>query len=562
MAQYKVQAPDGTEIIVEGPEGAPQSEVIKQAQRLYEERRQRLLAMPYSEIVAGNALIPEPPKPVELGPVGRTVRGVIKGAMIDPAEAIAQVVGGEAGRRGVAEREAAYQASRAAAGDTGIEFSRLAGNILSPLGIAAPIKAAQAAQGLGKIGQAAVAGAAGAVTMPTTGGATTPTEFLQEKAEQAGFGAAFGLGGYYLGKALTPQVKQGVDELVKQGIPVTPGQAYTGVPGWFFRQIESFDLPTMRVERDAINKQFTKSVGDEVLSSIGGKVDPNAQTGIDVFRSVHQQIKNTYDDALSKIPPTPADNLIAGVSDAVEISARSLSDVKKAKEFENVIRANVYNKIKDGKIDGQSLKTIESFLRKKADSIKAFDSDAEAMRTGYTETLKTVKSFIQEVDSTGNIAKANEAWMKRARLKEAVTKSVAEAPGASGTVSPVRMLQEAARQGEGSQAALGTAPLQQQATRAFDILGEGAGEASKYRNMLIAGKLTGLGIYGLFQPAIAIPLFVASGLSYRTAEKLLTSPNIRNAMNQAIERIGPAETARIVESIRMQATAPTGTEEE
>ena len=555
MAQYKVQAPDGTEIIVEGPEGAPQSEVIKQAQRLYEERRQRLLAMPYSEIVAGNALIPEPAQPVQLGTVGKAVRGVIKGAVIDPMEAVAQVVGGEEGRRGVAEREAAYQASRAAAGDTGFEGSRLIGNILSPIGIAAPVKAAQLVSGAGKLGQAAAAGAAGALTMPTMGGATSPTEFIQEKAEQAGFGAAFGLGGYFVGKALAPKVKEGVDELVKQGIPVTPGQAYTGVPGWFFRQIESFDLPTMRVEREAINRQFTKSIGDEVLSSIGGKVDPTAKNGIEVFRSVHQQIKNTYDDALAKIPPTPADNLITGVTDALEVTTAQLSN-KRAKEFQNVINLNVFKKIKNGQIDGDSLKTIESFLRKKADSIKAIDSDGDALRAGYNETLKTVKSFIQEVDATGNIAKANEAWMKRARLKDAVAKSVSEVPGSPGTVSPARMLQEAARQGEGAQAALGTAPLQQQATRAFDVLGEGTGEMSKYRNILIAGKLTGLGVYGIFQPAIAIPLFVASGLSYRTAEKLLTSPNIRTAMDKAIEKIGPAETARLVEGIRMQATAP------
>jgi hypothetical protein len=556
MATYKVQAPDGTEITVEGPAGASQEEVIAQAKRLYEERRQRLLAMPYSEITAGNTLIPEQPQPVQLGPVGRAVRGVVKGAMIDPAEAITQLVGGEEGRKAVAEREAAYQASRAAAGDTGIEFSRIAGNILSPAGLIAPVKAAQLAAPLGRAAQGVAAGAAGAVTMPTTGGATDLAGFAQEKAEQAGFGAVFGLGGYYLGKAITPQVKQGVDDLLAQGIPVTPGQAYTGVPGWFFRQIESFDLPTMRVEREAINSQFTKSIGNEVLSSIGGKVDPDATTGIQIFTSVHNQIKKTYDDAIKNIPPTPADNLVAGVSEGLDIAKAQLSTAKKAKALENDIRANVFNKIKDGQINGEDLKTIESYLRKKSSSIKAFDSDADALRSGYDEILKTVKSFIGEVDTSGNIAKANEAWMKRARLKDAVTKSVAEAPGASGVVSPKQMLQEAARQGEGAQAALGTAPLQRQATQAFDIVGDTtSGEASKYRNMLILGKFTGIGIYGLFQPAIAIPILVASGMSYGTAQKLLTSPNLRNALNQAIEKIGPSEASKLVESIRMQSNA-------
>lgn len=553
MAEYIVEAPDGTELVVEGPAGAPEAQVLAEAQRLFEERRKRLLAMPYSEVVEGTEGMPSQ-EPVRLGTAGQIARGVIKGAVVDPLAAIAQVVGGEETRKQIAEQEAAYQARRAEEGDTGIEVSRIVGSVLSPTGIAAGLGAARALAGAGRAAQAVGAGVAGAVTQPTMG-ATDTQGFLQEKAEQAGFGAAFGLGGYYVGKALTPQVKEGVDELLRQGIPITPGQAYTGVPGWFFRQIESFDIPTMRVDREAINRQFTRSMGNEVLSSIGGTVPDDARNGIQVFRAVQQQIKNTYDDALSKIPSTDASKLIAGVSDGTTLTTAQLSTTRKAKEFENVIKANIFNKIKDGQISGNDLKTIESFLRKKADSIKAIDSDGDALRTGYNEILKTVKSFIQDADKTGNIAKANEAWMKRARFKSAVEKSVAEVPGEAGTVTPRRMLQEAARQGEGAQAALGTAPLQRQAQQAYDVVGETLEEATKYRNMLIAGKLTGLGLYGLFQPAIAIPLFVASGLSYDVARKLLNSPNFRNALNQAIEKIGPAEVSRVLEQSRMQLNA-------
>ena len=553
MAEYIVEAPDGTELVVEGPAGAPEAQVLAEAQRLFEERRKRLLAMPYSEVVEGTEGMPSI-EPVKLGTAGQIARGVIKGAVVDPLAAIAQVVGGEETRKQIAEQEAAYQARRAEEGDTGIEVSRIVGSVLSPTGIAAGLGAARALAGAGRAAQAVGAGVAGAATQPTMG-ATDTQGFLQEKAEQAGFGAAFGLGGYYVGKALTPQVKEGVDELLRQGIPITPGQAYTGVPGWFFRQIESFDIPTMRVDREAINRQFTRSMGNEVLSSIGGTVPDDARNGIQVFRAVQQQIKNTYDDALSKIPSTDASKLIAGVSDGTALTTAQLSTTRKAKEFENVIKANIFNKIKDGQISGNDLKTIESFLRKKADSIKAIDSDGDALRTGYNEILKTVKSFIQDADKTGNIAKANEAWMKRARFKSAVEKSVAEVPGEAGTVTPRRMLQEAARQGEGAQAALGTAPLQRQAQQAYDVVGETLEEATKYRNMLIAGKLTGLGLYGLFQPAIAIPLFVASGLSYDVARKLLNSPNFRNALNQAIEKIGPAEVSRVLEQSRMQLNA-------
>jgi hypothetical protein len=555
MFTYQITIPNLGTYEVSSPSELTDEQAYQAVLPQAEKERQRLLSIPYSMEGVTPEMLAEQ-EPVNIGPVGRKAVGFIKGNVVDPIEAAIQMFGGEEARRGVTEREASYQEMRKRLGEEGIEGSRLLGAVASPTGIAAGLGAAKALAQGGKAIQALGAGTASALTQPVTGEqAIGGAGFAQEKAEQAGFGAAFGLGGYFLGKALTPKVKEGVDELISQGIPISPGQAYEGVPGWFFRQVESFDIPYFRVNKDAINRQFTKAVGNEVLSSVNAKVSPNARTGVDVFKEVHQQIKNVYDDALSKIPPTNADKLLQNVNSGVELASSQLSTTRKAREFQNVIKANVFNKIKDGNIDGESLKKIESFLRKKSSSIKAIDSDADAMRSGYDEILKTVKGFIQEVDSTGNIAKANEAWMKRARFKSAVEKSLAEVPGETGTVTPRRMLQESARQGEGAQAALGTAPMQRQATQAFDIVGETKGEATKYRNLLIAGKITGLGLYGIFNPAIALPIFTASGLSYKTAEKLLQSPNFRNALNQAIEKIGPSEVARIAESIRMQSNA-------
>lgn len=478
----------------------------------------------------------------------------------DPVVAAMQMFGGEELRKKLAEREQQYQQERAAKGESGFELSRLAGQVLSPAGI---IPGVQAAKGLsafgaskigqaipgvsaatGKLGQAAAAGAVGGLTQPVE--QSDLGNYWKEKAEQAGFGGAAGVGGYLIGKAVTPRIKEGVDELLAQNVPVTPGQAYEGIPGWFFRQIESFDIPFLRVNKEAVNRQFTKAVGNDVLSSLGKTVPKDANTGEDVFRVVHNTIKQAYDDATNAIPKVNADPLKTAVQQGIDTTKAQLSTTRQAKAFDNIITSNVFKRIQDGQIDGKELKAIESFIRKKRAAVKGIDLDSDVLRTGYDEILKTVKGFIQTNDPTGNIAKANAAYLKRARLKSAVEKSLTEQPGQRGTITPKRLLQESARQAEGSQAALGTAPLQQQATRAFDVLGDTAENATKYRNLLIAGKLTGLGIYGLFQPGIAIPLLVTSGLSYDVAKGLLNSPSLRGALNQAIEKIGPQAASKIV----------------
>lgn len=488
--------------------------------------------------------VPYTGMPSESG-IDQAAGGFIRGAAYDPLAAVAQIGGGQQTRERISQIEQAYQQMREQRGDTGFEGSRLLGNIASPVGIVAPLRAAQAARALGPVGQAVAGGAAGAALQPTMG-ATDLGSFAQEKATQVGLGGALGFATYLGGKALTPQLKEGVDELLAQGITVTPGQAYQGAPGWFFRQIESLDIPFLRVNKELLNEQFTRAVGNEVLSSLGKKVPTEAKTGQDIFTSVHNEIKKTYNNALSNIGTVDAAPLVNSIQKAVNVAKVQFPTARQAKSFENIINANVLRRAKDGTITGKDLKEIEEFLRKQSKKIKGIDLDADIARSSYDEALKTVKGFIQQVDPSGDIAKANQAYLKRARFKSAVEKSLTDVPGARGTVTPQRMLAESARQGEGSQAALGTAPMQQQAQRAFDVVGETAEDATKYRNLLIAGKVTGLGLYGIFQPQIAVPLLVASGVSYDVARGLLNSPALRSALNQAVEKLGPTQVSRIV----------------
>jgi hypothetical protein len=537
MAQYTVQAPDGQTITLEGPEGASQAEVIAQAQKLYtapvkepvyptEEARQAAEAR--QTVVgrqAGRRAVVQPITPLE------AVAGdVFKGAVLNPALAVAQVVGGQKARDYASGIEQQQQAARKEAGLEGVALGELAGAIISPVNRLIP------AGSTGIVGRGALGGVVGSILNPVTGENLSLEDVVAGKVEQAGLGAIVGRLGAGIAGALTPTLKTGTRELMESGVPVTPGQAYEGAWGGLFRQIEKLDLPGMRVNKEAINKNFTTSIGNEVLSSIDDTLPANIKNGQQAFGYIQDKISKYYDSSLLKIGTVKVDDEFqTGLKDAV-LSVKESVGGKTGKEIENFVNANVIQRLKNGTIDGTELKKVEEVFRKKIDSVKGFDRPAEVLKTGYDDAYKAVKAFILRNDADGSIAKANEAYMKRARFLEAVNKNVAEIQGGQGNFSPAQLAQVAAKQGTPSQAARGAAPLQPEANRALNVVGDTTDEAQKFRNVMIAGKLTGLGALGLFSPTIALPILTASGMSYAAAKALMQDPGAtRLAVQKALQ---------------------------
>lgn len=541
MAQYTVKAPDGQLITLEGPEGATQEEVIAQAQKLYKPVEKAPVPDVRTEGFASNEGGAAFGLPRQMGgrravvqpvtPLEAVAGDVFKGAVLNPVTAVAQVVGGEKGRQFAANIEKQQKQARDEAGLEGVALGEIAGAILSPVNKLIPVGAAGTVAGRGAIG-----GVVGSVLNPVTGENLSLEDVVAGKVEQAGLGALFGRLGAGISGALTPTLKTGTRELMEAGVPVTPGQAYEGAWGGLFRQIEKLDIPTMRVNKDQINKGFTTSIGNEVLSSIDDKLPANVKNGQQAFGYIQDKISKYYDNALDNIGTVKVDKDFSDALDQTKVAIRNNLTPKQAKEFNNYLKANIDSRVKNGSLEANDLKKIEEFFRKKIDSIKAVDTPAETLKQGYDDAYKAIKGLILRNDKDGTIAKANEAYMKRARFLEAVNKNVTEIQGAQGNFSPAQLAQVAAKQGTPTQAARGVAPLQPEATRALNIVGDTTDEAQKFRNVMIAGKLTGLGALGLFSPTIALPILTASGLSYAAAKQLMTEPSkMRLAVQKAIQ---------------------------
>jgi hypothetical protein len=463
--------------------------------------------------------------------IGRTTLGVGKG-IINPALAAAQLI--PAARPAVEDIQRRYQEARTNLGGEGFDVPELIGSIVNPVNRLIPVGGAAgsvAARG-------ALGGAIGAATQPVIGENLTTEQILAGKVEQLGLGAIIGRGASALANALTPTLKAGTRELIESGVPVTPGQAYEGMGGALFRQIEKLDIPTMRIDKDKINLGFTKSVGNEVLAIIDDKLPTNLKNGQQIFGYIQNRLTKYYDDALDKIGQVAPDEQFTKSLGEVQTTLRNeLGDPKQVKSFQNFLKANIAGRIKDGEFSAQDLKRMEEIFRTKIDSIKATDTTAEILRQGYDDAYKSIKNLIIRNDKDGSIAKANLAYMQRSRVMEAVNKNVAEISGAQGTFSPAELARAAAKQGGDIEAAMGTAPLQQTATRALNVVGDTTDEAAKFRNVMIAGKLAGLGALGFFSPAIAVPILVASGISYKAAQALMKEPSkLRLAVQDALKQ--------------------------
>lgn len=530
-----------------------------------EKERQRLLAIPYSDIAEVADTMPSQ-EPVRLGTAGRKAVGLIKGAMIDPVEAAVQLFGGEEARKGVAEREKSYQQMRKELGEEGIEGARILGNILSPAtmtGAGAGVKTAQLATKWStlfgtKVAQGVAAGAGSTILLPVTTPQEEQDSFWLSKAKDIGFAGLAGGVVSKIGAALTPQLKEGAEELIAQGVKVAPGQAYGGVPGWVFRQMESIGFGP---SEQAIRKSFTRVAADEVLSSIGKKLPKTVKDGMQASGYVQKQISQYYDDAFIKLGTVVPDNQFANdIGEAVANASREMSP-KVAKAFNQEIKANIVNKFQLGPkppsgaivpqgmaeiptTSGNKLKEIDRFLKKQIEKYgKGTDADSLARVAGYEDALNAFRAYVSRVDTTGLIAKADDAWAKLYRFADASQKAFRE----GGDFSAEQLAQAAVRQGSTLQAGAGQAPMQEFAQRAVEVIGKDKDVLPLgYRQAVIAGKIGTGAALSFFSPLVAGPILVASGMSYTAAQALMKNPSaLRKAVEAAIQKIGPSTAAAI-----------------
>lgn len=449
--------------------------------------------------------------------IQRTAQGITKG-LVNPAIAAMQVV--PATREVAQALQEGYQQTRKELGGTGFDVPELVGAVANPLNRFLP-------------GGAYTGGAVGAITQPLEGKDLSTLDIITGKATQAAGGAVLGKIADNLISSLTPQLKQGAQELIDAGVPVSPGQAYEGVPGWLFRQIESFGLGP---KADKINKAFNPVVGNEVLSSIGQELPKTVAPGQATVRLVQRRIENFYTDALSKLGRNALDNEYKTTMGTILDQTKNQMSAEAREQFINSLNAQIGGRMsgKGGKLDGTDIKSIQEWLKGEVGKwSKGTDRDSIGLNAAYGDTLANLNQYISRIDKDGLIAKADEAWAKLYSFADASKRANVK----GGIFNPEQLSQAVANQAATIlTAGGGKAPLNETAQKALNVLGKQE-PVGLLKGAMIASKAATGFATTFIMPQVAIPILLASGTTYGAAKALMKNPSAtRLAVKQALEK--------------------------
>lgn len=486
------------------------------------------------------ATVQQSQEPSMLG-MGSPVQRVAKGAIVDPALALAQMAAGAVGATGAEQAirefgrgvEEKTQEGRAERGSEGFDFYQLLGNVL---GSAAP------ASLLARIGTGAKAAAA---TGAATSVATQPVldaeaNLLEEKAKQAGVGLVGGVVGQKaagaLGRILSPQVS--AQEAAVRGVGVTPtiGESLGGT----VRKVEDFiaGVPGLgEFVKDAKLRaidQWNKGTINKALSNLPDDIKiPKEIFGGEAVAFANQAVSKAYDDLYSKMTYTlgkETNNKLASLTQSKTLTPDQQGIVQKAldsflfsKLDTPLAGSSLMNApAKLSSVDGPTMKAIESDLKsyaygllKKTQGQTADDIKAGEALLDVVGTLK--KDFYRQNANKVNVKdllKLDKAYSEMSVITDASARAEA------GLFTPTQLMQASkanARKVSTRAFGEGRAVLQKDAQAAKEIIGDGkAGLVSRIGGLGAAG----VGIAAGLGPTAAV-IGTTAGVYSKTGQKLI-----------------------------------------
>lgn len=476
--------------------------------------------------------------------------------LIGPAVKMLGMVPAQQVDNTISQQDQQYAASRAAAGQTGIDWGRGVGNaaVTAPLALAAPETA-----GMGLLGKAGVGATLGSVygaASPVTSG----SDFWTQKAKQAGIGAAVGgiaapvtsaIGGALSGVQDTAQ-----SALQRAGVTMTPGQILGGA--WKATEDKLTSVPILgdliKGAQQRSVQSFNNATYNQVLAPLGQMY--SGPVGTEGVAAVQKTIGNAYDSALSKMTFNAQDPGFQAELAKVAQMAQSLPDAQK-QQFLNLVQTQIVGKLSpQGVMTGDTLKGVQSELGRVA---RGYSGDASFDTRTLGAAVGAVKTAIDNSlpnynapEAVAGLQAANAAYANFVRLRAAAASQAAMNNGGVFTAGQLNNAVRGADKSVGKGAtATGNALMQDFSTAGQSILG------NKYPDSGTAGRgllatIGGLGVAGLaghelVPPGLLLPAAGAIGLGAipytgigqkLTQGLLMNRPQAAQAVGSAITRYG------------------------
>ena len=453
----------------------------------------------------------------------------------------------------ITNQEQAYQAQRAANGQTGIDWGRLGGNAVGAVPLAMVAPEAAGANLLGRTAIGAVMGAANSVLTPVTD-ASQP--YADQKLAQARIGALTG-GAAVPVAAGAGAVVRGVSDPIRQrlaaaGVTMTPGQMLGGA--WQRTEDKLTSVPVLgdfiKNAQQRSVQSFNRSAYNSALEPIGQTVPNNVGTGSAGVDYVRQQIGAVYNNLAPRATFVADQNF---GNDLATIRANLAQNAPGAlKQFDNIVENQVTNKLQHGFVlDGQQWGNTRSTISGIARNQRLGNAtpDNRVLADSLDELNDAINAGVGRAsppDVLQDLTRANAAYAQYKQIERA-----AGMAGASnnGNVFTAAQYANAVRRGATSaQKSTNSGLNGQLAADATDVLG------SKYPDSGTVGRslLTlGLGAAAghAAAPGVVVPAALGIGVGslpytaygQRLAQALMMNrPAIAAPVGNAISRFGPA----------------------
>lgn len=448
----------------------------------------------------------------------------------------------------IRQQEAAYQAQRAAAGESGFDGYRFAGNVASPMNLAAMSKVPAAATALGRIGAGVLAGGVGGALSTVNDGGN----FWNEKGKQVGIGAATGgaLSGVANGisRVISPNASMNpnLNLLKSESIQPTVGQTLGGWANSLEEKAQSLPIvgDAITAARQRANDQLNTAAFNRALAPIGETLPKNVPLGGSAVEYTGSRLGAAYDQLLPKLTTQADDQFATGLNNLRSSVQSGALDPKYSALFDKTIQARVLDKFQgQNSMTGQTLKDTESFL---GNEINRFgmsqDPDARLLGDAYKEVQSQLRGLVTRSNPqyADELKAINTGWANFKRVQNAAAKVGAD----DGVFTPAQ-LQSAVRVMDKSKDkarfAEGNALMQDLSGAAKSQMG------GKIADSGTAGRLLmGIGALnsGLLHPAIPVGLLGGAAAYTPPVQSLLrgllsSRPESAEAIAEALRQASP-----------------------
>lgn len=447
----------------------------------------------------------------------------------------------------VADNEKAYQAQRAAGGESGFDGYRTIGNVLSPANVALASKLPLGATLASRIGFGAGGGAATALSNPVTDG-----DFWGEKGKQVGMGAMFGGAVPMVSGAISRVISPNASTnpslalLKSEGVNPTVGQSLGGRFNALEQTLQSTPImgDAIRLARERSGQDLNRAAFTRALSPVGESLPMGVKIGNDAVEYTRKTLGNKYDQLLPKLTTQADEQFAASLNNLKSMVSEGALDPKYAKKFEQIMRDRVEGKFQgQSAITGQTLKDIQSYL---TDQIKRFgasqDPDARLMADALKEVGSQLNSLVVRTNPkyAEELKAINTGYANFKRIQKAASYLGAE----DGVFSPANLqgaVRAADRSKDKARFAEGNALMQ-------DLSGAGASMlANKVPDSGTAQRLAyGAGALasGVINPAIPAGLLAGAAAYTPQMQRLLSGmvssrPELSQPVSNALRQASP-----------------------